>query len=399
MAALSPPRSSLPHMLAALAIRRPLRSAIPWRHFATVSTPYVPPASLENVADAPPAYSRPPKKTKPESPSFYTSRASYYDHLYGLETALQRCRRALTTLGLLPLPAFARASLPPAQHLWRKRQSMMTMFEGALTTARYRRMIAVLVDLEECSRIARVAGHDALSDSIQPVLDLFERHDKAVVLARTTRKQVPLDRYGRSYTVGKRKESAARVWMIPVREQQQQSEQQQQPAVEADDLLAPVVDDAFAPSPDRPHIPVTTSTILVNNVPLNKFFPTTTDRECVVRPLKLAGVLGAFNVFAIVRGGGTTGQAGALAHGIAQGIVAHVPEVDTILRKGEPSLFPYLKLYPYVCTSAKLMKRDPRMVERKKPGLAKARKRVSSLVSLTHFSVRSPPSQYAWVKR
>ena len=391
MAALSPSRSSLPHMLAALAIRRPLRSAIPWRHLATASTPYVPPASLENVADAPPPYSRPPKKTKPESPSFYTSRASYYDHLYGLETALQRCRRALTTLGLLPLPAFARASLPPAQLLWRKRQSMTTMFEGALTTARYRRMIAVLTDLEECSRIARVAGHDALSDSIQPVLDLFERDDKAVVLARTTRKQVPLDRYGRSYTVGKRKESAARVWMIPVREQQQQSEQQQ-PAAEADDILAPIVDDAFAPSPDRPHVPVTTSTILVNNVPLNKFFPTTADRECVVRPLKLAGVLGAFNVFAIVRGGGTTGQAGALSHGIAQGIVAHVPEVDTILRKGE--LFfplPHLKRYPYVRPSAKLMKRDPRMVERKKPGLAKARKRVSSLVSLTHFSVCSPP--------
>jgi hypothetical protein len=37
------------------------------------------------------------------------------------------------------------------------------------------------------------------------------------------------------------------------------------------------------------------------------------------------------------------------------------------------------------------MKRDPRMVERKKPGLAKARKRVSPLVSLTHFLDRSPP--------
>ncbi|KAI9456517.1 ribosomal protein S9/S16-domain-containing protein [Lactarius psammicola] len=353
-------------MLAALAIRRPLRPAIPWRKFATVSTPYVPPASLENVADAPPTRFRPRKKTKPESPSFYTSRASYYDHLYQLETALQRCRRALSALGLLPLPAFARASLPPAQHLWRNRQSMMTMFSGALTTARYRRMIAVLADLEECSRVAAVAGHANLTASIQPVLDLFERHDKAEVLARATRKHVPLDRYGRSYTVGKRKESAARVWMIPVREQQQQ--QQQQPAnlvaaAEGDDLLAPAVDDAFALSPDAPHVPVTTTTILVNNVPLNQFFATPTDRERVVRPLKLAGALGAFNVFAIVRGGGTTGQAGALAHGIAQGIVAHVPEVDPILRK------------------AKLMKRDPRMVERKKTGLAKARKR------------------YTWVKR
>ncbi|KAI9442504.1 ribosomal protein S9/S16-domain-containing protein [Lactarius indigo] len=348
-------------MLAALAFQRPLRAAIPLRRFATVSTPYVPPASLENVADAPPSRFRPHKKTKPESPSFYTSRASYYDHLYQLETALQRCRRALSTLGLLPLPAFARASLPPAQHLWRNRQSMTMMFSGALTTARYRRMIAVLADLEECSRVAAVAGHDALAASIQPVLELFERHDKAEVLARATRKHVPLDRYGRSYTVGKRKESAARVWMIPVREQQQQ--QQPAPAAVGDDILAPVVDDAFALSPDAPRVPVTTTTILVNNLPLNQFFATPTDRERVVRPLKLAGVLGAFNVFAIVRGGGTTGQAGALAHGIAQGIVAHVPEVDPILRK------------------AKLMKRDPRMVERKKTGLAKARKR------------------YTWVKR
>lgn len=327
-------------MLAALAIRRPLRPTIAWRQFATVSTPYVPPASLENVADGPPTRFRPPKKTKPESPSFYTSRASYYDHLYQLETALERCRRALSTLGLLPLPAFARASLPPAQHLWRNRQSMTTMFSGALTTARYRRMIAVLVDLEECSRIAGVAGHDALTESIQPVLELFERHDKAEVLARATRKHVPLDRYGRSYTVGKRKESAARVWIIPVREQQPPASANSEVAAAGDhggggDILAPVVDDAFARSPDAPHVPVTTSTILVNNVPLNRFFATPADRECVVRPLKLAGVLGAFNVFAIVRGGGTTGQAGALAHGIAQGIVAHVPEVDAILRKGE----------------------------------------------------------------
>jgi small subunit ribosomal protein S9 len=377
-------------MFTALAIRRPLRSAIPWRQLATVSTPYVPPASLENVADAPPPRYRPPQKTKPESPSFYTSRASYFDHLYELETALQRCRRALSTLGLLPLPSFARASLPPAHHFWRKRQSLTTMFAEPLTTARYRRMIGVLADLEECSRIASVAGHDELAASIQPVLQLFERHDKAQVLARAGPKHVPLDRYGRSYTVGKRKESAARVWMIPVREEQLHA-----PVVvssPADDLLAPMVDDAFAPSPDAPHVHVTTTTILVNNVPLNRFFTTPADRERVVRPLKLAGVIGAFNVFAIVRGGGTTGQAGALAHGIAQGIVAHVPEVDPILRKGEPVFFPSLpSWYPYVRLSAKLMKRDPRMVERKKTGLAKARKRVSPLVSLMHFSDRSLP--------
>jgi len=341
-------------MLLALATRRPLRTAISFRALATASTPYVPPASLENVADAPRRFRGPRKKTKPESPSFYTSRASYYDHLYQLETALERTRRALSHLSLLPLPAFARASLPPAHHLWRNRQSLSAMFSGSLTTARYRRMITVLADLEECARIASTAGHTALSDTIYPVLALFERHDKENVLSRTARKHVPLDRYGRSYTVGKRKESAARVWMIPVREP---------PAFPAPsaatpdssmgtsdaDLLAPVVEDAFEPSPAASsRVPVTTTTILVNNVSLNKFFATPADRERVVRPLKLAGVLGAFNIFAIVRGGGTTGQAGAIAHGIAQGIVAHVPEVDSILRKGE--MLPTLRLYSFSYT-------------------------------------------------
>jgi small subunit ribosomal protein S9 len=212
------------------------------------------------------------------------------------------------------------------------------MFSGALTTARYRRMIAVLSDLEECARIASAAGHAQLAESISPVLALFERHDKANVLARTERKHVPLDRYGRSYTVGKRKESAARVWMIPVRERASTTlASPVSTRTEDADLLAPTVGDAFEPSlaAAAPRVPVNPTTILVNNVPLNKFFATPFDRECVVRPLKLAGVLGAFNVFAIVRGGGTTGQAGAIAHGIAQGVVAHVPEVDPILRKGE----------------------------------------------------------------
>ncbi|KAF8482640.1 ribosomal protein S9/S16-domain-containing protein [Russula ochroleuca] len=356
-------------MLLALATRRPLRPGISLRALAT----YVPPASLQNVADTPPPFfRRPSKKTKPESPSFYTSRASYYDHLYQLETALQRCRRALSTLELLPLPAFARASLPPAHRLWRNRQSLAPMFPGALTTARYRRMIAVLADLEECARIASAAGHVPLAESILPVLALFERSDKSNVLSRTVRKHVPLDRYGRSYTVGKRKESAARVWMIPVREATTvttttttTTAAPSAPTPNSDvDILAPMVREAFAPSPTAaPRVPVTPTTILVNNVPLNTFFATPSDRENVVRPLKLAGVLGAFNVFVIVRGGGTTGQAGAIAHGIAKGIVAHVPDVDPILRR------------------AKLMKRDPRMVERKKTGLAKARKRVSHLFS------------------
>lgn len=62
--------------------------------------------------------------------------------------------------------------------------------------------------------------------------------------------------------------------------------------------------------------------------------PHVDDRERVVRPFRVAGLIGAFNVFALVRGGGTTGQSGAVTLGIAKALAAHAPEVEPILRKG-----------------------------------------------------------------
>lgn len=62
--------------------------------------------------------------------------------------------------------------------------------------------------------------------------------------------------------------------------------------------------------------------------------PNVADRERIVRPFRIAGLIGAFNVFALVRGGGSTGQSGALTLGIAKGIAAHAPEVEPFLRKG-----------------------------------------------------------------
>ena len=61
------------------------------------------------------------------------------------------------------------------------------------------------------------------------------------------------------------------------------------------------------------------------------------DRERVIRPFKVAGLLGAYNVFAIARGGGTTGQSGAVSLAIAKGLAAHVPDVEAMLKKGASS--------------------------------------------------------------
>ena len=77
----------------------------------------------------------------------------------------------------------------------------------------------------------------------------------------------------------------------------------------------------------------------------------------VRRPLELTGTLGSFDVIATVNGGGFTGQAGALRHGIARALC----EVDA-------------EAYRPALKAAGFLTRDPRMKERKKPGLKKARR-------------------------
>ncbi len=104
--------------------------------------------------------------------------------------ALQRCHRALSALGFFPLPVFMRASLPPAHYLWHNHQSMTTMFLGALATMHYHHMIIMLANFKECSRVATTMGYDALVTSIQPVLKLFEHHNKAEVLAHAACKHI-----------------------------------------------------------------------------------------------------------------------------------------------------------------------------------------------------------------
>jgi len=97
--------------------------------------------------------------------------------------------------------------------------------------------------------------------------------------------------------------------------------------------------------------------ITVNNVEFDSYFPIETLRMIIRQPLQVAGVLGKYDVVANVKGGGLSGQAGALRHGIARALVA----VDADLK-------PKLK-------KEGLLTRDPREVERKKYGLKGARKR------------------------
>ena len=124
-----------------------------------------------------------------------------------------------------------------------------------------------------------------------------------------------VDGQGRAYATGRRKAAVARVWVRPG-----------------------------------------SGKVWVNGGPLDALFASVARRGDVLSPFAVTATLGKFDVRATVCGGGSTGQAQAVRHGLARALQAW-----------DPALRPPLK-------AAGLLTRDPRVVERKKPGKAKARK-------------------------
>ncbi|MBW0158736.1 30S ribosomal protein S9 [Sedimentimonas flavescens] len=123
------------------------------------------------------------------------------------------------------------------------------------------------------------------------------------------------DELGRSYATGKRKDAVARVWVKPG-----------------------------------------SGKVIVNGKEMNVYFARPVLQLIVNQPFQVAGVEGEFDVYATVAGGGLSGQAGAVKHGISKA-----------LQLFEPSLRAPLK-------AAGFLTRDSRVVERKKYGKAKARR-------------------------
>lgn len=124
-----------------------------------------------------------------------------------------------------------------------------------------------------------------------------------------------LDSFGRAYATGKRKDAVARVWVKPG-----------------------------------------TGKITVNGRELAVYFARPVLRMMINQPFQITNRVEQFDVIATVSGGGLSGQAGALRHGLSKALTFF-----------EPGLRPPLK-------AAGLLTRDPRVVERKKYGKAKARR-------------------------
>ncbi|MBP5308273.1 MAG: 30S ribosomal protein S9 [Clostridia bacterium] len=103
-------------------------------------------------------------------------------------------------------------------------------------------------------------------------------------------------------------------------------------------------------------IPGGAGAIVINDRPIDEYCDLETMKLVIRQPLVLTGTESKYDVFVNVDGGGFTGQAGAIRHGIARALVEAEPELHSALKKEG-----YLT-------------RDPRMKERKKYGLKKARR-------------------------
>tara|TARA_X000000368_G_scaffold362371_1_gene307023 strand:- start:1208 stop:1600 length:393 start_codon:yes stop_codon:yes gene_type:complete len=96
--------------------------------------------------------------------------------------------------------------------------------------------------------------------------------------------------------------------------------------------------------------------ISINNRKLDEYFGRKVAQMLVIQPLELVDLVEKFDIDIKVKGGGNFGQAGAIRHGISRALTIYDEELRPQLKK------------------AGLLTRDPRKVERKKPGLVKARK-------------------------
>lgn len=158
-----------------------------------------------------------------------------------------------------------------------------------------------VTDLKDIAKVAETAEAPA---------------EKAQDAAPAPEKKEPkLDKLGRAYATGRRKDAVARVWLKPG-----------------------------------------SGKVVVNGKDQSAYFMRNTHRLILNQPFLVVDRVGKFDVMATVKGGGLSGQAGAVRHGISRA-----------LENFEPTLRPSLK-------KAGMMTRDDRIVERKKVGKHKARR-------------------------
>lgn len=156
-----------------------------------------------------------------------------------------------------------------------------------------------------------------MAEKIESLKDIKSaaKASKAASTSETAARKPSRDKQGRSYATGKRKDAVARVWIKPGK-----------------------------------------GNITINEKSVDQYFARPVLKMIINQPFEITNRVNEFDVVCTVKGGGLSGQAGAIKHGISKALNEYEPELRAVLKK------------------AGFLTRDDRVVERKKFGKAKARR-------------------------
>lgn len=150
-----------------------------------------------------------------------------------------------------------------------------------------------------------------MAEKLESLQDIKSASNSTEVKVRKANR----DKFGRSYATGKRKDAVARVWIKPGK-----------------------------------------GNITINDKSIDQYFARPVLKMIISQPFEVSNRVNEFDVICTVKGGGLSGQAGAIKHGISKALNEYEPELRAALKK------------------AGFLTRDARTVERKKFGKAKARR-------------------------
>ncbi|PGH03914.1 hypothetical protein AJ80_08616 [Polytolypa hystricis UAMH7299] len=235
-----------------------------------------------------------PARIIPASPAYFSGTPKFLDHFLNLEYIRSKYA-GVPTVSATEAPRVA----------WLRLSDFRNMVQEEVPAAKYKQLQKLLQRLN-------LMQPDMMPEEVKETLSIFTRPGDPYQQARDP---PTLDENGRARGIGRRKTSSAVAWLVEGEGE-----------------------------------------VLVNDKSILQLFPRVHDRESALWPLRATNRLDKYNVFALVNGGGVTGQAEALTVAIGKALMVH-----------EPALKPTLRRAGVVST-------DPRQVERKKPGHLKARK-------------------------
>lgn len=209
----------------------------------------------------------------PASPSYFTGHPNFTDDLLALQAVLRR-NELLPTLAPGQAPRIA----------WKTLTEYKEMVSENVKSAGYTKILAILNRLNH------------IHPSLMPteVREVIEKYRRTVSPFDNVPHPHALDSWGRGLGVGRRKMASARAWVVEGEGE-----------------------------------------VIVNGKSLSEMFGRIRDRESAVFALKATERLDRYNVWALVKGGGTTGQAEALTLAVAKALLIHEPGLKPALRRGE----------------------------------------------------------------